>query len=104
MAISRDSVPISPAIRTRNRTRPLQVRPNRVLPSLAIGTQVERTSRFTMLLRLPPASDHDAPKVKNGPPVTGHGAEAVRDAITAAISELPGQLRRIADLGRGRPD
>ena len=70
------------------------MRPNRVLPSLAIGTQVERTSRFTMLLRLPPASDHDAPKVKNGPPVTGHGAEAVRDAITAAISELPGQLRR----------
>src|SRR4051812_49770077 len=43
----------------------------------AIGTLVERASRFTMLLHLPPAADRDAPKVKNGPPVTGHGAEQV---------------------------
>jgi hypothetical protein len=41
-----------------------------------------------MLLHLPPVGDRDVPKVKNGPPVTGHGAEAVRDAIVAAISEL----------------
>jgi len=60
----------------------------------AIGTLVERTSRFTMLLHLPPADDRDAPKVKNGPPVTGHGAEQVRDAIAVAITELPEQLRR----------
>ena len=29
------------------------------------------------------------PRVKNGPALTGHGAEAVRDAIAAAISDLP---------------
>jgi hypothetical protein len=62
----------------------------------AIGTLVERSSRFTMLLHLPPAAERDALKVKNGPPVTGHGAEAVRDAITAAISELPREHQRAA--------
>jgi IS30 family transposase len=67
----------------------------------AIGTLVERTSRFTMLLHLPPVGDRDAPKVKNGPPVTGHGAEAVRDAIVAAISELPEQLRRSVTWDQG---
>src|SRR3954453_23663320 len=60
----------------------------------AIGTLVERTSRFTMLLHLPAAADRVIPKVKNGPPVTGHGAEHVRAAITAAIAELPEHLRR----------
>ena len=67
----------------------------------AIGTLVERTSRFTMLLHLPPAADRDAPKVKNGPPVTGHGAAQVRDALTAAISELPEQLRRSLTWDQG---
>src|SRR6476646_4112946 len=60
----------------------------------AIGTLVERTSRFTMLLHLPPAGERDAPKIKNGPAVTGRGAEAVRDAIAGAIGDLPEQLRR----------
>jgi IS30 family transposase len=60
----------------------------------AIGTLVERTSRFVMLLHLPPAGDRAVPKVKHGPPVTGHHAEAVRDAIAQAIGELPEHLRR----------
>jgi transposase, IS30 family len=67
----------------------------------AIGTLVERTSRFTMLLHLPPHGDRDAPKIKNGPPVTGHGAEAVRDALTTAIGELPAQLRRSLTWDQG---
>src|SRR3954447_726540 len=54
-----------------------------------------------MLLHLPPVGDRAAPKVKNGPPVTGHGAEAVRDAIVAAISELPEQLRRSVTWDQG---
>jgi IS30 family transposase len=61
----------------------------------AIGTLVERTSRFTMLLHLPPASERGAAKVKHGPPVTGHDAKSVRDAITAAVSELPDELRAL---------
>jgi IS30 family transposase len=67
----------------------------------AIGTLVERTSRFTMLLHLPPAADRAAVLVKNGPPVTGHGAEQVRDAITDAIGELPEQLRRSLTWDQG---
>ena len=65
------------------------------LNSSAIGTLVERTTRFTMLLHLPRMQGHDAePRVKNGPALTGHGAEAVRDAIAASITTLPEQLRR----------
>lgn len=61
----------------------------------ALGTLVERTTRFTMLLHLPPMPGHgEGPRVKNGPPLAGHGAEAVRDAIAAAITTLPEQLRR----------
>ena len=51
----------------------------------AIGTLVERTTRFTMLLHLP----------------DDHGATAVRDAITATIAELPAQLRRSLTWDQG---
>jgi IS30 family transposase len=71
------------------------------LRSSAIGTLVERTSRFTMLLHLPPMDDRDAPRVKNGPALTGHGAEAVRDAIATAIVTLPEQLRRSLTWDQG---
>ena len=66
----------------------------------AIGTLVERTSRFTMLLHLPPRPGH-GPRVKTGPAVTGAGAEAVRDAITAQLSELPTHLRRSLTWDQG---
>jgi IS30 family transposase len=60
----------------------------------AIGTLVERTSRFTMLMHLPPMEGHGTgPREKNGPALAGHGAEAVRDAITSTITTLPEQLR-----------
>ncbi len=67
----------------------------------AIGTLVERTSRFTMLLHLPSVGERDAPKIKNGPPVTGRGAEAVRDAIASAIGDLPKHLRRSLTWDQG---
>ncbi len=69
--------------------------------SSAIGTLVERTTRFTMLLHLPQMADHAQPRVKNGPPLAGHGAEAVRDAIAAAIITLPEQLRRSLTWDQG---
>jgi hypothetical protein len=43
-----------------------------------------------MLLHLPPMDGHGTgPRVKDG-----HGAQAVRDAIAAAITTLPDQVRQ----------
>jgi IS30 family transposase len=68
----------------------------------AIGTLVERTTRFTMLLRLPPMEGHGIePRVKNGPPLAGHGAEAVRGAIADQIMVLPEYLRRSLTWDQG---
>ncbi|MCD6058718.1 MAG: family transposase [Thermomicrobiales bacterium] len=68
----------------------------------AIGTLVERSTRFTMLLHLPPMEGHGtASRVKNGPALAGHGAEAVRDAIAAAITTLPEQLRKSLTWDQG---
>jgi len=68
------------------------------LGSSAIRTLVERTTRFTMLLHLPRLHGHgEVPSVKNGPALAGHGAEAVRDAITT----LPEQLRRSLTWDQG---
>jgi len=51
----------------------------------AIGTLVERSTRFAMLLHLP----------------EDHGAETVRDALVAKMLTLPTQLRRSLTWDRG---
>src|SRR3989304_2449891 len=71
------------------------------LDSSAIGTLVERTTRFTMLLRLPRMEGHGEPRIHNGPALAGHGAEAVRDAIASSITALPQQLRRSLTWDQG---
>jgi IS30 family transposase len=72
------------------------------LGSSAIGTLVERTTRFTILLHLPRRQGHACgPRVKNGPTLAGHGAEAVRDAIARTITTLPEQLRRSLTWDQG---
>ncbi len=72
------------------------------LGSSAIGTLVERTTRFALLLHLPRMDGHgDQPRTKNGPALTGHGAGAVREAIAAAIVTLPDQLRRSLTWDQG---
>jgi transposase, IS30 family len=72
------------------------------LESSAIGTLVERTTRYTLLLRLPPMPEHGlSPRAKNGPALAGHGAEAVRDAITYTMASFPEQLRRSLTWDQG---
>ena len=69
----------------------------------AIGTLVERTTRFTMLLHLPRMEGYGMePRVHNGPALAGHGAEDVRDAIAKTIVTLPAQLRRTVTWDRGK--
>ena len=72
------------------------------LGSSATLPLVERSTRFTLLLHLPRLSNHGVEaRVKNGPTLAGHGAEAVREAITRAVATLPDHLRR---SGSGRGD
>ena len=72
------------------------------LGSSAIGTLVERTTRFTLLIHLPRMEGYGSEaRIKNGPALAGHGAEAVRDAITRTIIELPDQLRRSLTWDQG---
>jgi IS30 family transposase len=71
------------------------------LDSSAIGTLVERSSRFTMLLHLPRMDGHGGPRVHNGPALAGHGAQAVRDAIASTMTMLPQRLRRSLTWDQG---
>src|SRR3954470_13164729 len=72
------------------------------LGSSAIGTLVERTTRFTMLLPLPRMTGHGKKaRVKNGPALAGHGAEALYQAITRTITTLPEQLKRSLTWDQG---
>ena len=69
----------------------------------AIGTLVERTTRFTMLLHLPRMAGYGviAP-VKNGPALGGYGAHAMKDAIAAKITTLPQNLLQSLTWDRGK--
>jgi len=73
------------------------------LDKSAIGTLVERTTRFTMLLHLPRGEGYGIqPRIKNGPALAGYGADAVRDAIASTITTLPTELRRSLTWDRGK--
>jgi IS30 family transposase len=72
------------------------------LNSSAIGTLVERTTRFTMLLHLRRLEGYgNTPRTKNGPALAGHGAQAVRDTIAMTIGQLPEHLRRTLTWDQG---
>lgn len=69
----------------------------------AIGTLVERTTRYTMLVHLPRAEGYGTiPRTKNGPALAGYGAVAMKNALAATMATLPGQLRRSLTWDRGK--
>jgi IS30 family transposase len=69
----------------------------------AIGTVVERSTRFTMLVHLPRLPGYGSgPRVNNGPALAGYGAEAMRDALASRFTSMPEQLRRSLTWDRGK--
>jgi IS30 family transposase len=69
----------------------------------AIGTVVERTSRYTLLVHLPRLEGYgvEAP-VKNGPALGGYGAIAMKDALEATMGSMPAGLLRSLTWDRGK--
>lgn len=69
----------------------------------AIGTIVERTTRFTILLHLPRMEGYGVElRVKNGLALAGYGAVATKDAIAARFIAVPERLRRSLTWDRGK--
>ena len=69
----------------------------------AIGTLVERTTRFTVLVHLPREEGFGTiPRTKNGPPLAGYGAITMKQALSASMTTLPEQLRRSLTWDRGK--
>ena len=69
----------------------------------AIGTVVERTTRFTMLVHLPREEGYRHKETpKNGPALGGYGALTMKNALTNTMSTLPAQLARSLTWDRGK--
>jgi len=69
----------------------------------AIGTLVERTTRFTMLIHLPREHGYGLiQRTKNGPALAGYGAVTMKNALANTITTLPEQLRRSLTWDRGK--
>jgi IS30 family transposase len=69
----------------------------------AIGTVVERSSRYTLLVHLPRLDGYGTiPPVKNGPALGGYGAIAMKDALTTTMTAMPAELLRSLTWDRGK--
>ena len=69
----------------------------------AIGTVVERTTRFTMLVHLPREEGYrHRQTVKNGPALGGYGAITMKSALANSMATLPEQLVRSLTWDRGK--
>lgn len=69
----------------------------------AIGTLVERSTRFTMLVHLPREDGYRHKHTpKNGPALAGYGAITMKNALAATMTTLPEHLRRSLTWDRGK--
>ncbi|MBB5204469.1 IS30 family transposase [Inhella inkyongensis] len=69
----------------------------------AIGTLVERSSRFTILVHLPREEGYGVtPRTKNGPALAGYGAVTMANALKQTVTTLPAQLWRSLTWDRGK--
>jgi IS30 family transposase len=69
----------------------------------AIGTVVERTTRYTLLVHLPRLEGYGVePRVKNGPALGGYGAIAMKDALQLTMGSMPAGLLRSLTWDRGK--
>jgi IS30 family transposase len=69
----------------------------------AIGTVVERQTRFTMLVHLPRENGYGViVPVKNGPALGGYGAVSMNKALASTMTTMPEQLRRSLTWDRGK--
>jgi IS30 family transposase len=69
----------------------------------AIGTVVERTTRFTLLVHLPREEGYRHKETpKHGPALGGYGALTMKNALTNTMSTLPTQLARSLTWDRGK--
>jgi IS30 family transposase len=69
----------------------------------AIGTVVERSSRYTLLVHLPRLEGYGTiPPLKNGPALGGYGAIAMKDALTTTMTTMPAELLRSLTWDRGK--
>ena len=69
----------------------------------AIGTVVERTSGYTLLVHLPRLEGYGTvPPVKNGAALGGYGAIAMKDALQSTMTAMPEELLLSLTWDRGR--